>query len=721
MPGTHHFRITWNRVKNAQRYLLERDFNRVYYGEDTTFIDKDFFPRNLYPDDTERVAEYRVIAIGKNEQQNLAQYADAMYEKPKPPEEVEVDTISEDLRISWKGTVDLNAPYNYYIVSVREHYEEGGASPWQTIDEVSDSSNYEYRTSRFFYDYSSVEYGTDYGFKVNAVRYGVQGNSEYSTGSLGNLPPIRDFSFAETRPYEATISWECEVQRASPSYRVYATQSKPTNPFEAISDDLMHNREWKIEYMLPGVPYYITIETALWNVAPTFSDTFMVHWGDLIETPPKTPDTVNARALGMGDVMQVFWNLVPGATEYMVYRADRLTDTYEPVSGWIKPSYPLTRGGFRFSDGTEFGFFDDGVTYRDIYFYRVKARNQYGESELGNYGYGAIWNNSWSVPEPVTPVAAVDSISGGIRLSWNDPGNVVAFNVLRGETNNIHHANTIADSITTISFEDRPATDSDTLYYWIECIGYYENTTSKEPVEFVFHDSELPTASIYITVADSCANKELENAEVIFECLNKTTFTDSTGFTMIEDIPVNSPDSQLSCNITVKKNGYREHSSSVTLKGGFATGQTIRLLPNDGCIADTLMTLELVNPSASEGLNINLYLLVPSENDEYEPMKVGFMIGDLFTYPFAELEWMQEIIHISRFVEGTYKIFAEIGYDPGQVFERTNAQVIITDLVNEEELNIYSENADGDGSYWYLGTITDGTIDLINELRETEP
>ena len=170
---------------------------------------------------------------------------------------------------------------------------------------------------------------------------------------------------------------------------------------------------------------------------------------------PSAPTGVSATV--SGSQIKVSWNSVSNATSYKVYWSES-GNSYNTTIGTTSNTYIY-----------------DNVPYENNY-YKVKAINDYGESELSSYAYchyssGGGGGGGGSAPSAPTGVSA--EVSGSrIKVSWNSVSNADSYTVYW--TSNGSGYSSIGTTSTTYFYDNSPSADN---YYKITANNSFGSST----------------------------------------------------------------------------------------------------------------------------------------------------------------------------------------------------------------------------------------------------
>lgn len=181
--------------------------------------------------------------------------------------------------------------------------------------------------------------------------------------------------------------------------------------------------------------YYCGINDGLWILAYT--------GGPLVPMGVAAGDGVSTAGI------PVTWPPVAFATEYRLYRSLYSTGTKTAITDWqTTPS-----------------FFDTATPIEVDYYYWVKARNQYGESDFSAPDPG--WRLG-PVPPPPTSVVATDGVyADRVRVTWDATTSATGYCLYRAEfTTGTPTA--ITGWATFFTYDDFGAAEATTYTYWVK-------------------------------------------------------------------------------------------------------------------------------------------------------------------------------------------------------------------------------------------------------------
>lgn len=220
-------------------------------------------------------------------------------------------------------------------------------------------------------------------------------------------------------------------------------------------------------------------------------DSSVVNWRPKLTLefydPPDEPTGVSASDGSSSLYLDVEWSSVSGADEYMVYRATSSGGSKSEVSAW--------QSGTSIRESTISG----GAKVRGMkYYYWVKARNAYGESEYSSYDVG-----HFKLYSPINVSATDDTYTDKVRISWDGVTDATDYQVFRADTSG-GSKTAVSQWQSGTSFDDTTAVAGTTYYYWVKARRDFESDYSsydfgrrKAVVETVATPTIFPNGGSY--------------------------------------------------------------------------------------------------------------------------------------------------------------------------------------------------------------------------------
>jgi fibronectin type 3 domain-containing protein len=168
-------------------------------------------------------------------------------------------------------------------------------------------------------------------------------------------------------------------------------------------------------------------------------------------TAPSAPSSVSASAQSANSIT-VSWNSVSGASSYYVYRASSSSGTYSYIVSTISVSYT-----------------DTGLSANTAYYYKVSARNDYGESpQSTSYGYATT---SGTAPSAPSSVSASAQSANSITVSWDSVSGASSYYVYRASSSSGTYSYVVSTG--SVSYTDTGLSENTSYYYKVSAYNNY--------------------------------------------------------------------------------------------------------------------------------------------------------------------------------------------------------------------------------------------------------
>ncbi|MCH7872672.1 MAG: hypothetical protein IID33_13325, partial [Planctomycetes bacterium] len=167
-------------------------------------------------------------------------------------------------------------------------------------------------------------------------------------------------------------------------------------------------------------------------------------------TPPTPPNDLQASDSQFANRIEVTWAHATYTEEYRVYRhTDNDPNASSPISAW--------------QPGTNFG--DTTAVPEQVYWYWVKGRNGFGESDFSNGDSGM----RFGIPIPPINLEASDgAYSSSVLVTWSRSELADDYQVYRSENNDPNGALPLGDWRAGHSFDDTTAAPKQAYWYWVQ-------------------------------------------------------------------------------------------------------------------------------------------------------------------------------------------------------------------------------------------------------------
>jgi fibronectin type 3 domain-containing protein len=377
--------VSWNSVSGASSYRVYRassgsgPYSQIGTSGSTYYNDNNPMTNNYY----------KVTAIGSDgSESEKSSYAYCQYSgggggggtAPSAPTGVSATISGSRIKVSWNSVPDADTYYVY--------------RSWNNVD----YGIYKATTYTYIYDDNPDE---DNYYKVTSV--GSNGSEsemssyaycQYSGGGGGNTAPSVPTGVSATvNGSRIIVSWN-SVSDAD-EYMVYRSNngSSYTNIGSTSNAYIYDNN--------PNEDNYYKVKAKNSYGESSFSSSVYCHYssgGGGGGTAPSAPAGVSA--VVSGSKIKVSWNSVSDADEYIVY--------------WSSNGSSYSSIGT-----TSNAYFYDNNPSEDNY-YKVKAKNSYGESSFSSYAYchytsGGGGGSNYS---PCPPSVTVTGSSTSLTVKW---------------------------------------------------------------------------------------------------------------------------------------------------------------------------------------------------------------------------------------------------------------------------------------------------------------
>jgi fibronectin type 3 domain-containing protein len=284
---------------------------------------------------------------------------------PYPPANIQASdgTYTDKIRITWSSSSGAtsyniykassqNGAYNYLANSTSASYNHY----------VTDTSTYWYKVSALNSYGESIQAGPDSGYKgVSGSPPSPPTNVQASDGTYTDK--IRVTWYASSGATIYNIYWAF-----SQSGTYYPAGQSTSTTYDCIVAD--NSTLW----------FKVSASNSYGESTKAGPDS---GYKGTSGSPPSQPTNLSASDGAYSSYILLSWSSSSGATQYYIYRA---TSQY---------------GAYSFYSSTTTNYFYDYVSNTNTYWYKVSARNSYGESSLtgpdGGYkahGYEVLWSDS---------------------------------------------------------------------------------------------------------------------------------------------------------------------------------------------------------------------------------------------------------------------------------------------------------------------------------------
>ena len=266
--------------------------------------------------------------------------------------------------------------------------------------------------------------------------------SDYGWSLLA--PPQAVYASAGTFYNMVRVSWIVGSTDAI-AHVIFRSESPNVNTAAQVSE-VVYNSSADTNYddtaITRGISYYY------WVAAKnSYGTSALTAAGSSGGISPATPNDLSASDGAYIDRVNVTWTSSPGAAYYLIYRHETFDSSYATQIGSA-----LTNN------------YDDTSALNGVlYYYWVKAGNNYGISVLSTF------NSGWRAMSPPDSVTAGDGVSTSeVSVTWSAAPNATAYELWRGTAGSVAAANRLANNLAATSYSDQTANPGTVYYYWVK-------------------------------------------------------------------------------------------------------------------------------------------------------------------------------------------------------------------------------------------------------------
>lgn len=422
-------RVTWNSVENALYYTVTDEVDIIYEDEVYATSWTDYSPNEGY----NRYRVYAVNEYGMNYGSTSCYYSGNA--TPSAPTGLSAQVMETKVRISWNSVSDAYF-YRIYRSSTRssKSYSLIGTTSSPYFDDHNPLSDNYYKVSSVGSDGSESE--------MSSSVYCYYSSGGGGGGGSTTLDAPTGVSASVIGSY-VHVTWN-SVSGAS-SYRIFrAPSSSGSYSFIGTGGSA---RQFNDNNPMTDNYYKVTAVGSDDSESEMSSYAYCQYsGGGGGGSAPSAPTGVSA--VVSGSQIKVSWNSVSGADEYLVYWSNNGT-SYTYLVGSTSSTYLY-----------------DSDPYEDNY-YKVKAKNSYGESALSSYAYCHYSSGGGTVPSAPTGVSAI--VSGSkIKVSWNSVSDADEY-IVYWSSNGSNYSS-IGSTSSTYIYDNNPSEDN---YYKVKAKNSY--------------------------------------------------------------------------------------------------------------------------------------------------------------------------------------------------------------------------------------------------------
>jgi len=308
-------------------------------------------------------------------------------------------------------------------------------------------------------------------------------------------------------------------------------------------------------------------------------------WTNLF--PPATPNTPSATEGDYTDRVEITWNNVAEATGYKVYRCTSTlpNSCNEPIASGVSNPYS-----------------DTGGTAGTIYYYRIKASNEDGDSGYTEYNSGYRTVALPSIPS--APSATDGASKESVEITWSHVTDATIYKIYRCSDQGTDNCEFIAsDSVSP--YDDTGGTAATMYYYRIKAANSAGNTDFSDYDEG-YRAGDFPITPSTPSATDGTATDRVRitwnntpdaTSYKIYRCLNLSTDLESCGTPINLDSVASSPYDDM--------DGIAGITYYYRIKGSNLTGDSASYSEYDTGYKATDPPEVPTTPSATDGTHID--------------------------------------------------------------------------------------------------------------------
>ncbi len=391
-----------------------------------------------------------------------------------PPENVvaTLDETGNTITVTWDPcSIEHDVTYRVYRATYDVDPSEIYESHYTNVRDVETT----------LYRDNDVSPGTRYAYTVTTIcnEWGQTPRSAVAVpgaggGDVVTVPSPEGLSATETDAGDGIlVSWEAVT--GADAYKVYRATGGSDASYSAISDWLEDGlpTSGAVSYTdttaVYGTTYYYCVTARANEIESEQSAYVQGILGTAAAAPPK-PENVSAQQHYDGTYIDIQWDAVPGATRYRVYRLAS-SETADPAD---IASYTEVHETATGADPGWHARRDNSYNVGRLYYYRVSAVTDHGESVSDDWGQGFFGSELTKPSRPTENLTATeDTYSNAIVVSWDAVDDAAFYRVYSRGGSHVYIEATeefaVSDWISGTQFVHMTAGDgNDQAYYKIQ-------------------------------------------------------------------------------------------------------------------------------------------------------------------------------------------------------------------------------------------------------------
>jgi fibronectin type 3 domain-containing protein len=257
------------------------------------------------------------------------------------------------LHLSWNSS---SGATGYKVLS-----DTSSSGPFSAVDDVGNATGW---------TDMGLSSGTTYYYKVTAYNsFGQSPPTGAVQGTTGSLPAVPT-GLSATNPTLSTIDLAWDAASDATGHKLFRDTSS-TGPFDRVID-VGNATSWTYDGLTSGITYYFKASSYNSFGESAKSTAVWATTGNI----PSTPTGLHSDNATLTSV-DLEWSTSVGATGYRLYRDAAINGSYAT----------------QHDVGSATAYTDMGLSSGTIYYYKVSAYNEFGESPLSSAVTGSACRN----------------------------------------------------------------------------------------------------------------------------------------------------------------------------------------------------------------------------------------------------------------------------------------------------------------------------------------
>ncbi len=375
-------------------------------------------------------------------------------------------------------TSAVSSSYKSILLNWNAVTNSSGYEIWRSTSSTSGFAKIAQTDSAGYTD-DNLTTGINYYYEIRAF-YTIGPNTVYSPYSAVKyakpIPATPNITVSQTSYNSLTISWNA-IEGAT-GYKVYRSTSAsgtytaltPTTSTSLISTGLA-----------TGTTYYYKVLAYRTEGSVITNSAYSA-----VKSAKPIPTTPIATAVSAGyNSVKVFWNIVPGATGYTVYRSSSATEGFASIATVTSTTYTHA-----------------SLAMGTTYYYKVAAYRTVGTTKV----YGLQSEATSAVPIPSTPApTAVSTGYTSIKVSWPAVSGATGYKIYKTDENG-QVLSTLAENLTSPLYTQDELTTNQMYYYKVVAFRTVSGIETLSSDSAIVSAKPVPSAPTGLTAASAGYN-----------------------------------------------------------------------------------------------------------------------------------------------------------------------------------------------------------------------